>query len=35
MITGPAIQWKGAKGINDASVKRKDDLVFEADMKVH
>ena len=30
-----AIQWKGAKGINEASVKRKDDLVVEADTKVH
>ena len=25
-----AVPWKGAKGINDASVKRKDDLVVEA-----
>lgn len=30
-----AIQWKGAKGINEASVKRKDDLVVEANTKVH
>ena len=30
-----AIQWKGAKGINDASVKRKDNLVVEAGTKVH
>jgi len=30
-----AIQWKGAKGINEASVKRKDDLVVEAGTKVH
>jgi len=30
-----AIQWKGAKGINDASVKRKDDLVAEAGTKEH
>ncbi|KAH3725762.1 hypothetical protein DPMN_051611 [Dreissena polymorpha] len=30
-----AIQWKGVKGMNEASVKRKDNLVIEADTKVH
>ncbi|KAH3866987.1 hypothetical protein DPMN_030111 [Dreissena polymorpha] len=30
-----AIQWKGVKGINEASVKRKDNLVIEAGTKVH
>ena len=30
-----AIQWKEAKGINEASVKQKDDLVVDAGTKVH
>ncbi|KAH3833618.1 hypothetical protein DPMN_106930 [Dreissena polymorpha] len=30
-----AIQWKGVKGIHEASVKRKDNLVIEAGTKVH
>ena len=30
-----AIQWRGANGINEASVKRKDDLVVQTGAKVH
>ena len=29
------IQWKGAKRINEPSVKRKDDLVVDAGTKAH
>ena len=30
-----AVQWKGATGINEASVKQKDDLVVETNTRVH
>ena len=30
-----AVQWKGAKGIDEASVKRKDNLVVATNTKVH
>ena len=29
-----SVQWKGAKGINEANVKRKDDLVVETNTSI-